>query len=187
MNAAGVLAQFLMILWWESLQNLPPLLGLTTCVKLYNRNRVVALAAATGGCFLGSLLIAWTEPLIYREATVLALGPSFWVNAVVFSVLAMVGSLYMSHVRDRPARLDAGVGFVLAFVLAGTQALFDGSTLPAFGVHGLALALSFTVILLGIRWALSGPRRRTVLLRTLLLNVVGSIIIVIVDYSHLLV
>ena len=184
MNTESAIARWLAISAWEFLQNVPPLIGLAVGAWLYAKHRWAAVGVVIAGGILGSLAIEVTEPLIYNQPPSFILGNEFWVNSVIFSILGVVGVIYLARPR-RHWMVDVKVGCVLAFAMTGGQALFDGSTPLSFVAHLLAMSATFALILFSLRYVLAGRALSQVLLRTLLLNALGSLIIVGVDYTYL--
>jgi hypothetical protein len=186
MNVGSAVARWLTIYAWEFLQNVGPLIGLAVGAWLYAKHPRAAMGVVIAGGILGGLAIEITEPLIYNQPPSFVLGSEFWVNSVIFSILGIVGVVYLSRPR-RHWRVDVGVGSALAFVMGVGQALFDGSTPLTFVAHLLAMSATFALILFSLRYVLAGCALSRVVLRTLLLNALGSLIIVGIDYTHLIV
>jgi hypothetical protein len=182
----SAVARWLAIYAWEFLQNVGPLIGLAVGAWLYAKHHRAAMGMVIAGGILGSLAIEITEPLIYNQPPSFVLGSGFWVNSVIFSALGVVGVVYLSRPRKHWG-VDIKIGCALALVMAVGQALFDGSTPLTFVAHFLALSATFALILFSLRYVLAGCGLSRVVLRTLLLNALGTLIIVGVDYTHLIV
>lgn len=186
MSVCSTAVRVFAILFWEFVQNVPPLLGLTIAVRLFATRPRWALAVMIAGGVLGSAAIEITEPLIHGQPPSFAFGTGFWVNAIVFGLLGILGVFYLARWQTGWRR-DVLVGCALAFLMTSAQALFDGSSLLSFAAHLLAMALTFSIILRSLRWTLAGSSWWSVVLRTLLLDAIGSVIIMAFDYAYLMV
>jgi hypothetical protein len=177
---------FLWILLWESVQNLPFLVSFIYATYLWVEGRKGhALAVVIAGTVLGSVAIASTEPLIYREPAMLQLGLDVLVNIVVFTGLSVLAMIYIDRHTEVTWDLLISLGF--GIIVALSQAIVDPYAAIGIAVHILSMSASFWVFLRSTRWAIDSPKEVVILARAALITIVGSAIIVVVDYGYMIV
>ena len=171
---------------WESIQNIPFIIGFiySTYQWVVKDRKMASLVIMIASASLGSLTIAITEPLIYREPPAFIWGIDVWVNIIVFSILAIAAILYFNW--KKLPRWDLLISTVFGTIVTISQAIVD--PFPALGiiVHIVAMSLSFLVFMRSTRWAIRDVGGG-VLWRAFLINLMGSAIIVVVDYGYLIV
>ena len=96
-----MIANFLRILLWESIQNGAPIVGFIYATHQWARSRkAFAVVIVLIGMVLGSVAIDAIEPLIYREPVTFAWDVGILVNAVVFTILAVLGMTYINLQKE---------------------------------------------------------------------------------------
>ena len=181
-----MIREFLRILLWESFQNVAPILGFVYATYQWMQDRKkVALAVIVVSTVIGSLAISVTEPLIYGEPATFAWGVDTLVNLVIFTILAIAVMLYTSQPR-RGLGWDLAVSLGSGVIVTVGQALADPFSALAIAAHIVSMSVSFFVFLRCARWAIRIPEDKVVLGRAWLINLLGSAVIVILDYGHLI-
>jgi hypothetical protein len=148
---------------WEAAQNVPLICGFLVSASLgVEGNWLAAGATMLIGASLAAAVIWITEPLIFpghRET-----GRAVAGNVVTFSILMLLGTLYLSAGWSSWVT-DIAVGLVLAVALAAGQEL---AARERFGiVRSLALGLSCAGSLLLIRFFVD----RSLLLGMVVVNI----------------
>ena len=182
-------AEFLRILLLEGLQNIGFIAAFIYAAYMWGENRVLAVAVIVVGMTVGNLIMGITEPIIHKEPANFKWQTTILVNTVMFCVFAVLGISYIHWQEKQHWDLIVSVGFGLAVAII--QGLFNSSEdygMMNYAIHSLAMGLSFFIFILGTRWAIAeAPGGGVVLARAFLLNLVGSAIIVVVDYGYLVV
>jgi hypothetical protein len=181
-----MIGRFLWILLWESVQNVAPIVGFAYATYHWvEGHRKTAIAVLVPSTLLGSLAISTTEPLIYGEPASFTWGPDVLVTSIVFVVLALLALFYIGW--QAALKWDLIISFGLGAILTAAQAIID--PFPILGVlaHILSMTLAFYIFLRSTRWAIATASGWVILARAFLINVIGSAIIVMVDYGYLII
>lgn len=181
-----MIRDFLWILLWESVQNLPFLVSFVyaTCLWIKGRKRL-SFALVITGTLLGSVAIASTEPLIYGEPAALRFGTDVLVNIGVFTGLSLLAITYIN--RQAKAARDLFVSLGFGVIVTLSQAVVDPYAALGIAVHALSMSASFFVFLRSTRWAIAGSSDAVILTRAALITIAGSAIIAVIDYGYLIV
>jgi hypothetical protein len=181
-----MIGRFVWILLWESLQNVAPIAGFIYAAYKWMRDRkYIAIATIIASNILGSVAISVTEPLIYGESATLNWSWDILFNAVIFTTLSIMVMLYLVWQRRR--KWDLGVSLGCGTVLTVGQALFDPVSALGIAVHSAAMSISFYIFLSFARWAVCASNDKVVLGRAFLINGIGSVVIVLIDYGYLII
>lgn len=171
--------------FWEFVQNLPPIVFFVAAVWLWaQQRRREAVTCVLIGSVTGSLLIRFTEPSIHGYVEPIGVTV---VNVVITSLLMLVFLVYLgSEARWSNWKIDLVLGGLAGVLLGAAQGLASpGAPIVGVAVHCLAFTLSFPLALISMRALKAG---------TLLLALVGSILITaavtlaisLIDYGYFL-
>ena len=170
---------------WEFVQNAPLIIAFTAAVWLWarrSRHQAVGIMLAGGVC--GALVIRVTEPLIHGYVEPVA---ATAVNAVLMGLLMVPFAAYLgSESRWISWRSDVILGAAAGIALGCAQAAATpGAPVLGAAIHCLSFALSFPLVLAGIRY-LKGTALRGALIGALVIAVLVTMVIGLVDYSYFL-
>ena len=177
--------KFLKVLFFESLQNLPMILGFIFAARTWEQNMPIALIILTAGVLLGVLIMHFTEPKIHQEP----IEPSYKgdiINFVLFMVLAIPFIFYFkSENRWISWKMDIIAGLMVGVLLTMGQSLSWEGSKSRMIMHGLAMAVSFPLILLSIRYILKLESNILTMVIGTLATILASYVIVIIDYRKM--
>jgi hypothetical protein len=145
-DSLGFSMDFLALLWWEFVQNLPLIFGFSAGFSLWQHSVLAAVGCMVMSSVIAALLIAATEARIFhghRESVRAVI-----TNVVTFSVMMFVFAVYLSASWSG-WWTDIAAGLVAGIVLAAVQ---DRAANERFAlVRSLALGLSCSVSVIVIR------------------------------------
>ncbi len=172
--------QFLKILFWETVENLPLFIGFLFAVRIRTNSLAAALVSLLAGIVLGVGLIHFTETKKFSNQPTLK---ETLTNLVVFSVLAVPFVFYFSDVDVWWSNwmTDVLFGAVAGGLLAWGESRGWKST-TTLGTHAVAMAVSVALLLTGIRFIYRVDSLANMLLVGGLLTVFISVIISWIDY-----
>lgn len=179
------LSKYLHALKWEFLQNLPLILGFMVASRLRPSNLFVSLAVLVGCISIGILLMHYTEPFLHKVKY-----PSSWkadfVNLALFVIMAIPFLFYFS-VEHRLLNwiTDLVLGVILGVFLTYGQSLTWKGPKARMVVHGVAMAVSFPLILIGIRYAFKAVSWGWMTVLGILVTLLASIVITLIDYAEM--
>jgi len=168
--------KFLRDLFWEFVQNLPPIAVFLAALELWRQGWWMgAVICILAGSLVGALLIRWTESRIVEGKL-----ESWWVTAAnigTMSVLMLLLVIYLSTSwsswqTDLLFGAFAGVGVALAQDIASGE--------PISPRHWLALGAAAPVVLVGIRALVAAL---PILINILVITAVMTLIIGLIDYG----
>jgi undecaprenyl pyrophosphate phosphatase UppP len=182
-----------MAVWWEFVQNLPPIAAFVSAVWLWRRQkrREATVCIVVGGA-VGALLIRFSESTIHNVVEPLLVTAT---NIVVFSLGMLLFAAYLGTegLAWSNWKTDVTLGWVMGVIIGISQALAAGDPIPhdalIIGVvlHSLAMALPIPLALISVRALVrNAGTLRAALLRSVLLATVVTVIIGLVDYTYLL-
>jgi len=179
------LNKYLHALKWEFLQNLPLILGFMVASRLRHINLLLSLEVLVVGIFLGITLMHYTEPFLHKEKY-----PSTWradfFNFALFVIMAIPFLFYFSVEHPLLNWLtDLIVGAILGVLLTFGQALTWKGPKARMVVHGIAMAVSFPLILVGIRYAFKVTSWGWMVILGILVTLLASIVITLIDYAEM--
>ena len=176
----------LLSVWmWESLENLPMILGFVIAARLWGDNLPTGLSVLIVGMGLGVLITRLVEPKLHKDHREVR-WVSVSVNFLLFVALAVPFIYYFrADTGWLNWRTDLLGGLVAGLLLTFVQSLHWSGPKSRMVLHGTAMMVAFPVIMLGLRsiismdaWGLSMPL-------TLLLTLFASSIIALIDYREM--
>jgi hypothetical protein len=179
------LRKYLQALKWEFLQNLPMILGFLAAARLWRGNLRLALSVLIIGIGLGILLMHFTEPFLHKEKY-----PPTWkgdlINLGLFVVFALPFLYYFStETRWINWKSDLIAGVVVGVLLTLGQAIGWTGKKSRMVLHGVAMATSFPLILIGLRYALKIDTWLWMLGVGVLVTLLASMLITLIDYGEM--
>lgn len=176
----------LLNIWiWESFENLPLLLGFVIAARLWKNNLFLGLAALFIGMGSGVLIARVVEPKLHKGGYQVR-WRSTLINFILFVALAIpfiyyfrADTRWLNWKTDLLAGLAAGL--LLTFV---QRAHWTGGKSRMF-LHGVAMVVSFPIIMLGLRNIIRIESWGLFLLLTFLLTLFTSLIIALIDYQEM--
>jgi hypothetical protein len=181
--------KFWMAIFWEFVQNLPPMVGFVIAVWLWRqRRKKIALICIVVGSVTGALLIRLTEATINNIVEPLSVTIT---NIFVFSLGMLLFTIYLAaegHFRWSNWKMDLVLGWGMGILIGVSQALATGRVhILAIVVHSLAMALPIPLVLMSLRALLKNIGSLTsALTRSVLLAIATTVIIGLIDYTYLL-
>jgi hypothetical protein len=176
----------LLTVWmWESLENLPLLLGFVIAARLWRDNLVAGLAALVVGMGLGVLVTHFVEPKLHKGNHEVR-----WISTVVnfllFVVLAIPFVYYFrADTRWINWKTDLLAGLAAGLLLTIVQSSHWTGVKSRMVLHGAAMMVAFPVIMLGLRHVIHLESWVTCLALTIVLVWFASLIIASIDYQEM--
>lgn len=176
----------LLLVWlWESLENLPMLLGFVIAARLWDDRMQVGLAVLIVSMGFGVLITRFVEPKLHKTKHEVR-WVSVLVNFVLFVVLAIPFVYYFNvDLHWLNWKTDLLGGLVAGLLLTLVQSTHWRGQRSRMLLHGVAMIVAFPVIMLGLRniiqmdgWGLS-------MFLTFLLIIFASLIITLIDYQEM--
>jgi len=170
---------------WESLENLPMILGFVVAARLWGNNLVAGLAALVIGMALGVLATRLVEPKLHKAKHEVR-----WVS-VLFNFLLFVtlATPFVYYFRADTVWLtwktDLLSGMAAALLLTFIQSIHWKGAKSRMLLHGIAMMVSFPVIMLGLRYIIRMDGWGFSMLFTFLLILFASLIIALIDYREM--
>jgi hypothetical protein len=170
----------------ESLQNLPMILGFMLAAFLLQFNLMLSLVALLVGILLGNLVMHFTEPLLHTEPAESTLKGTL-INIAAFVILAVPFLFYFTASTAWISwKSDLILGVIAGLVLTLAQSAAWQGPKSRMLLHGLAMAVSFPLIMVGIRYALTLASWPLIMLAGALVTIFASAVIVLIDYQAIL-
>ena len=134
--------KFWVAIFWEFVQNLPPMAGFVMAVWLWRKqSKKEALACIVVSSTLGALLIRFTEVTIND---ILEPIPVTITNIVVFSLGMLLFTIYLgaaSNSKWSNWKMDIVLGWGMGILIGVSQALaFGAEHILGVAVHSLAMS-----------------------------------------------
>jgi hypothetical protein len=179
------LVKYLHALKWEFLQNLPLILGFLAAARLWRENLILALVVLIVGIGLGILLMHYTEPFLHKEKY-----PPTWkgdlINLGLFVLIALPFLFYFStENRWINWKTDLIAGVVVGILLTLGQTISWTGKKSRMLLHGAAMAASFPLIMIGLRFALRLESWIGMLGLGVLVTLLASKLITLIDYGEM--
>jgi hypothetical protein len=181
--------KFWMAVFWEFVQNVPPMTGFVTALWLWRQQRKkIALICIVVGSVTGALLIRFTEATINNIVEPVSVTIT---NIFVFSLGMLLFTMYLGAgglSRWSNWKMDLVLGWGMGILIGVSQALAAGGAhILAVVLHSLAMALPIPLVLMGLRALLKNVRSLTSALTcSVLLALTMTLVIGVVDYAYLL-
>ena len=177
--------KLLTVLFYESIQNFPMILGFIFAACIWRQNWLAALIILTAGVLLGVVTMHFTEPKLHQKP----IEPDYKgdiINFVLFTVLAIPFIFYFNtENRWINWKTDITAGLIVGVLLTVGQSLAWEGAKSRMIIHGFAMAISFPLILLSIRFILKIESNFLTLATGTLATVLTSFLIVIIDYREM--
>jgi len=177
--------KLLAALTWESLENLPLLLGFVVAARLWEESILAGLAVLGFGMGLGVLVTRLVEPKLHKGKHEVR-WMSVFINFMLFVVLA-IPFLYYFRAETRWINWSTDVlgGLAAGIVLTLVQSLHWTGAKSRMLLHGAAMATAFPVIMLGLRYTIGVDGWGLSIFYTVLLTLLASLIIALIDYQEM--
>jgi hypothetical protein len=176
----------LLTVWlWESLENLPMILGFVIAARLWGDTLAIGVAALVIGMGVGVLVTRLVEPKLHKAKHEVR-WVSVLVNFVLFVGLAIPFLYYFraaTHWLNWKTDILGGLaaGLLLTFV----QSTHWSGNRSRMLLHGAAMIISFPIIILGLRYIIRVDDWGISMLLTFLLTLFASLIIALIDYREM--
>jgi len=176
----------LLIIWmWESLENLPLLLGFVIAARLRDDNLAAGLAALVVGMGLGVLVTRYVEPKLHKGNHEVR-WISTLVNFLLFVVLAIPFVYYFrADTRWINWKTDLLAGLAAGLLLTFVQSLHWTGKKSRMVLHGAAMVVAIPVIMVGLRYIIRMENWDIALFLTVLLILFSSLVITVIDYQEM--
>ena len=169
----------------ESLENLPLIFGFVVAARGWRENPVIGLVALVVGMGLGVLLTRMIEPRLHKTKQEVR-WVSVFVNFVLFVALAIPFLFYFRlETRWINWKTDILGGVTAGILLTFIQSLHWIGPKSRMFLHGMAMSISFPIILLGLRFIVHERSQGYSLFLTLLLVLFSSMVITLIDYREM--
>ena len=170
---------------WESLENLPMILGFVIAARLWEDTIPAGLVALTVGMGLGVLVTRLVEPRLHKAnhevpwLSVLA-------NFTLFTALAVPFLYYFrSNARWINWKIDLLGGLVAGLVMTLVQSLHWTGAKSRMLLHGVAMLSAFPVVMVLLRAVIRLESWGLTVFYTLLLTLFASLVIALIDYQEM--
>ena len=176
----------LLSVWmWESLENLPLLLGFVIAARLWGVSILAGLVALITGMGLGVLVTRLVEPKLHKTIHTVR-WVSVMVNFVLFIALAIPFIYYFrADTNWLNWKTDLLGGLAAAVLLTFVQSTHWSGPNSRMLLHGSAMMVAFPVIMLGLRDIIQMNSWGNSMLLTFLLTLFASLIIALIDYREM--
>ena len=176
----------LLVVWmWESLENLPLLLGFVVAARLWEINVSVGLYVLIVGMGLGVLVTRLVEPKLHKTKHEVRWA-SVLVNFILFVGLAIP---FIYYIRMDTTWLnwktDLLGGLAAALLLTFVQSTHWAGPKSRMLLHGAAMMVAFPLIMLGLRYIIRLDSWELAMVFTLLLTLFTSLVIALIDYQDM--
>lgn len=176
----------LLAVWlWESLENLPMILGFVISARLWGKNLAIGLAVLMIGMALGVLITRLVEPKLHQVQHEVR-WMSVLINFILFVGLAIPFIYYFStDTTWLNWKTDLLGGLVAGLLLTFVQSTHWRGEKSRMFLHSAAMMIAFPVIMLGLRTIIYIDNWGISMLFTLLLTLFASLIITLIDYQEM--
>ena len=167
---------FLKVIFWEFVQNLPALAGFAWAIDLWQKGRFgVAIAYIAAGGAAGAVLIALTEARKqagYQEPRAVLLANIVSIPIIMFVLVVYLTARWSSWLTDLAICVLGGIGLGIVQSLAAKKKIN--------AVHCIALGIASPLVLICIRWLLNTGL--SIWVNILLMCLLATLIISLIDY-----
>lgn len=176
----------LLTVWmWESLENLPLLLGFVVAARLWDENLLLGLIALLIGMGSGVLIARAVEPKLHKNKHQVR-WRSTLINFVLFVGLAIPFIYYFrADTRWINWKTDLFAGLAAGLLLTFVQSTHWTGVKSRMLLHGVAMIVSFPVIMVGLRNIIHVGNWALLIFLTFLLTLFASLVIVLIDYQEM--
>ncbi len=177
--------KLLTVWFWESLENLPMILGFVVAARLWEDNLPIGLVVLIAGMGFGVIVTRMVEPRLHKTTHEVR-WLSVFVNFLLFVALAVPFVYYFSaEVRWLNWRTDLLGGLIAGLLLTLVQNTHWSGPKSRMILHGAAMMAAFPVIMLGLRYIIRIEGWGLSMAFTFLLTLFASLIIVLIDYREM--
>ena len=170
---------------WESLENLPMILGFVIAARLWGESLLAGLVVLIGGMALGVLVTRMVEPKLHKAKHEVR-WKSVLINFTLFVALAIPFIYYFRADTDwLNWKTDLLGGLAAGLLLTLIQSTHWRGPKSRMILHGAAMMAAFPVIMLGLRYIIRLDGWGLSLLLTMLLTIFASLIIALIDYQEM--
>lgn len=176
----------LIAIWmWESLENLPMILGFVIAARFWDDHLITGPVALIVGMGLGVFVTRQVEPKLHKARHEVR-WVSMLVNFLLFVALAVPFVYYFrADIRWFNWKTDLLGGLAAGLLLTFIQSLHWRGPKARMVLHGAAMLVAFPVIMLGLRYIIRMESWGLSMLLTLLLTQFASLIIALIDYREM--
>jgi len=176
----------LLIVWtWESLENLPLLLGFVVAARLWQENLSAGILALVLGMGFGVFIARAVEPKLHKDGHQVR-WRSTLINFVLFVGLAIPFIYYFcADTRWLNWKTDLLAGLVAGLLLTLVQSTHWTGAKSRMLLHGIAMVVSFPIIMVGLRNIVHVGNWWLLVFLTFLLTLFASLVIVLIDYQEI--
>jgi hypothetical protein len=168
---------FLKIIFWEYIQNLPVLAGFAWAFDLWQRGQPwIAFACVAAGGLTGAILIALTEARKqagYKEPRAVLLTNIVSITTIMFVMMIYLTVRWSSWLTDLMIGVFSGIGLGIAQSLAARKKINV--------LHCIALGVASPLVLICIRWLLNTGWSIWIIIS--LICLLATLIISFIDYA----
>ena len=170
---------------WESLENLPLILGFVLAARLWPTSMLAGLSVLTLGMGTGVLVTRVVEPKLHKDYRVVP-WVSVFANFLIFTALSLP---FLYYFRAETAwinwRTDILGGLLAGLLLTFVQSLHWKGAKARMLLHGAAMIAAFPLIMLGLRFIIKVENGGLVIALTTLLTLLASLVIALIDYREM--
>jgi hypothetical protein len=176
----------LLNIWaWESLENLPLLLGFVIAARLWDGNIPAGVLVLISGMALGVLITRLVEPKLHKNRHQVR-----WVSSIVnFLLFVALAFPFLYYFNAQTAwtnwKSDLFLGIAAGLLLTFVQSLHWTGIKTRMLWHGLAMVAAFPLIMLGIRYTIRMDGLGLSVFYTVLIILMASLIIALIDYQEM--
>jgi hypothetical protein len=176
----------LITVWtWESLENLPLLLGFVIAARLWEENLAAGIAALLIGMGLGVLIARAVEPRLHKGKHQVR-WRSTLINFVLFVGLAIPFIFYFrADTSWINWKTDIFAGLAAGLLLSFVQSTHWKGAKSRMLLHGAAMIVSFPIIIVGLRNIIRVGNWGLLVFLTFFLTLFASLVIALIDYQEM--
>lgn len=170
---------------WESLENLPLLLGFVIAARLWDQDLIAGLVALLLGMGTGVLIARTVEPKLHKSGHQVR-WRSTLINFALFVALAIPFVYYFrADSRWINWKTDLLAGLAAGLLLTLVQRAHWTGPKSRMLLHGAAMVVSFPIIMVGLRYIVRVGNWALLVLLTFLLTLFASLVIALIDYQEM--
>jgi len=176
----------LLVAWsWESLENLPMILGFVIAARLWETNLPAGLTVLFVGMGLGVLVTRLVEPKLHKAKHEVR-----WVSMIVnfFLFVSLAIPFLYYFLADTPWpnwKTDLLGSLAAGLIFTFFQSLHWTGPKSRMLLHGAAMMAAFPIIVIGLRSIIRLENWRLSVILTFLLTLFASLVIALIDYQEM--
>ena len=177
--------KFVTVWMWESLENLPLLLGFVVTVRLWDESLIAGLTALLIGMGSGVLIARAVEPKLHKGGHQVR-WKSTLINFILFVGIAIPFIYYFrADTRWLNWKTDIFAGVMVGILLTIVQSTHWAGAKSRMLLHGVAMMVSFPIIMVGLRLVIRVGNWGLLVFLTYLLTLFTSLVIALIDYREM--